>query len=51
MRDMTISLVITHSFPVPVKHDLIVSGGWGPNARWRDAPDASGRLESFSVKG
>ena len=37
--------------PVPVKHDLIVSGGWGPNARWRDAPDASGRLASFSVEG
>ena len=37
--------------PVPVKHDLIVSGGWGPNARRRDAPDASGRLVSFSVEG
>ena len=34
-----------------VKHDLIVGGGWGPSARRRDVPDASGRLTSFSVEG
>ena len=47
MQDATISLAIT-SF---LKHDLIVGGGWRPSARWRDAPDASGRLTSFSVEG
>ena len=26
-------------------------GGWGPSARWRNAPNASGRLTSFSVEG
>ena len=46
-RDATISLAITPS--LPVKHD-IVGGGWGPSARRRDAPDASGRLTSFSVE-
>ena len=46
--DATISLAITPSLPVPIKHDLIVSG---PSAKWRDAPDATGRLTSFSVEG
>ena len=50
-RDVTISLAITPSLPVPVKHDLIVGGGWGPSARRTDAPDATGRLTSFSVEG
>ena len=49
MRDVTISLAITSS--LPVKHDLIVGGGWGPSARRRDVLDASGRLTSFSVEG
>ena len=53
MQDATVSLVITPS--LPVKHDLIVSGGGGgevrPSMRRRDAPDASGRLMSFSVEG
>ena len=35
---------------LPVKHNLIVGGGWGPSVRQRDAPDASGRLTSFSVE-
>ena len=56
-RDATISLMITPS--LPMKHDSIVVCRWGveakreasPNARWRDAPDASGRLTSFSVEG
>ena len=48
-RDATISLVITPS--LPVKHDLIVGGGWAPSARRRDAPDASRRLTSFSIEG
>ena len=39
-QDVTISLAITPSLPVPVKHDLIVSGGWGPSTTRRDAPDA-----------
>ena len=34
-----------------VKHDLIVSGGWGPSTRQRDAPDASGRLTSYALRG
>ena len=51
MRDATISLVIMPSLPVPVKHGLIVDGGWEPSARQRDAPDATGRLMSFSVEG
>ena len=39
-----------------VKHDLIVSGGWGPSeaspsTRQRDTLDASGRLTSFKLKG
>ena len=42
-----ISLAITPSLPVPVKHDLILGGGWGPSVRRRDAPDATGRLTSF----
>ena len=29
MRDATISLTITPSDFLPVKHDLIVGGGWG----------------------
>ena len=41
----------TPSLPVPVKYDLIVSGGWGPSAKRRDAPDATGRVTSFSVEG
>ena len=49
MQDATISLAIT--FFLSVKHDLIVDGGRRPSARWRDAPDASGRLTSFSVEG
>ena len=49
MRDATIYLTITPS--LPVKHDLIVDGGWGPSARRRDAPDANGRLTSFSIEG
>ena len=63
MRDATISLTITPS--LPIKHDSIVicrgggGGGGGVeanreaslNARQRDAPDASGRLTSFSVEG
>ena len=48
-RDATISLAIMPSHPI--KHDLIVGGGWGASARWRDAPDASGRLRSFSIEG
>ena len=36
-RDATISLAITPSLPVPVKHDLIVGGGWRPSARHRRA--------------
>ena len=54
-RDVTISLAITPSFLV--KHNLIVGGGVGakceasPSARWRDTPDASGKLMSFSVEG
>ena len=47
--DATISLAITSS--LPVKHDLIVGGGWGPSTRQRDAPDTSGRPTSFSVEG
>ena len=30
---------------------LLVSGGWRPSARWRDAPDASIRLTSFNIEG
>ena len=26
-------------------------GGWGPSTRQRNAPNASGRLTSFSVEG
>ena len=50
-RDATISLAITLSFPI--KHDsiFIVGGGWRPSARRRNAPNASGRLTSFSVEG
>ena len=47
-RDATISLAITPSLPVPVKHDFIVGG---PSTRRRDASDATGRLTSFSVEG
>ena len=36
-RDATISLAITPSLPVPVKHDLTVGGVWGPSARHRRA--------------
>ena len=42
-QDASISLTITPS--LPVKHDLIVGGGWGRSARQKDAPDTSGRLE------
>ena len=35
MWDETISLAITPSLSVPVKYDLIVGGGWGPNAKHR----------------
>ena len=48
-QDATIPLAITPS--LPVKDDLIVGGGWGPSARWRDAPDTSERVTSFSVEG
>ena len=56
-RDATISLAITPS--LPVKHDSIVICRWGveakrevsPNARRRDAPDASGGLTSFNIEG
>ena len=34
-----------------VKHHLIVGEGWGPSARRRNPPDASGRLTSFNVEG
>ena len=47
-RDVTISFAITPS--LPVKHNLIFSGGWGPSATRRDAPDTSGRLMSFSFE-
>ena len=50
-RDVTSSLAITPSLPIPVKHDLTVGGVWGPSVRRRDAPDATGRLTSFSVEG
>ena len=52
MRDAMISLAITPSLPVLVKHDLIVGGGWGPSMRHRqrDAPDVT-RLTSFSIEG
>ena len=44
------SLAITPS--LPVKHDLIVGGGWGPSVRRRNAPDAIAvGLTSFSVEG
>jgi len=36
-QDATISLAITPSLPVPVKHDLTVCGVWGPSARHRRA--------------
>ena len=50
-RDATISLAITPS--LPIKHDpnVIVGGRWRPSTRQRDAPNASGRLTSFSVEG
>ena len=48
MRDATISLVTAPS--LPVKHNLIVGGRWGPSVRQRDAPNASGRLISFSIE-
>ena len=35
VQDATISLAIMPSLPVPVKHDLIVGGGWGPSTRHR----------------
>ena len=52
-RDATISLAITPS--LPIKHDSL-GGGEAKHkaslsARRRDAPDASGRLTSFSVEG
>jgi len=46
--DATISLAITPS--LPVKHNLIVNGKWGPSARRTDALDASGRLTNLSVE-
>ena len=55
-RDATISLAITPS--LPIKHDSLGGGGGGeakhkasPNARRRDAPDASGRLMRYSIEG
>ena len=56
MRDATISLVITPS--LPIKHvSIVICRRWveakrkaSPNTRWRDAPDTSGRLTSFSVE-
>ena len=57
MWDETIPLAITPSLSVPVKYDLIVGGGVGakceasPNTKWRDAPDATGRVTSFRVEG
>ena len=48
-RDVTIFFMITPS--LPVKYDLIVGGGVEPSARQRDAPDASGKLTSFSIEG
>ena len=50
MPDATISLAITFSLPVLVKHNLIVCGGWGKREA-ENAPDATGRLTSFSVEG
>ena len=35
MWDVTISLAIMPPLPVPIKHDLIVGGGWGPSVRHR----------------
>ena len=32
-QDATISLAITSSLPVAVKHDLTVGGEWGPSSR------------------
>ena len=57
MWDPTIFLAITPS--LPVKHDSIVICQWGVeakrevslNVRQRDAPDATGRLTSFSIEG
>ena len=46
MWDAPISLAITPS--LLVKRELIVGGGWGLSARWRDAPDSSSRLTSFA---
>ena len=52
--DATISLAIMPSLPAPVKHDC----RWGvpkceasPSVRRRNAPDATGRLMSFTVEG
>ena len=36
-RDATISLAITPSLPVLLKHNLIVGGGWGLSVRHRRA--------------
>ena len=41
-RDATTSLTITPS--LPVKHDLIVGGGWGPSTRRRRDTNTSARL-------
>ena len=58
--DAIISLAITPSLPMStrprVQRRLVLGGGQAkhkalPNARRRDAPDASGRLTSFSVEG
>ena len=55
MRNATNFLAIMPS--LLVKHDLIVGGVWGafkreasPSARWRDAPNTSGRLTQLSVR-
>ena len=62
MWDATIFLTIMRSLLVPVKHDLIVGGRGGGQARviakhktlpstmWRDVPDPISRLTSFSIE-
>ena len=56
MRDATISLAITPSLPVPVKYDIIVTGGWGPSAKHRRVQSVEMlltllRVTSISVEG
>ena len=43
--------IFTHDYTLPSGADLIVGGGWGMSARWRDTPDAIGGLTSFSRNG